>query len=252
MFWEEDQPIQWKEFLDLQGLYTALGIGVVLAICVFVMKVDPLYIPPNDSNSAFPHPGHSTIPTVWCGVIVFVVALVVIAVFFFLSRKFPQIFRKFNPFSAAWSGVNIVLTTLVVTYIFKNYVGRARPDVYAVCGENANMEQCKQKIGKEAEDEWKSWPSGHSSVAMSGLSFVTFFGIKVVRSNQMWIVVLWSGFMMLALYIAATRIRDFRHHPDDVLAGLVFGFMFSHVLWSKFQKRVFMKEAKDCDGNETA
>lgn len=243
MYPTDAASIRWRYFLDLPDLITCVVVGIALLITNLCMSVDPLYVPPNDSTSSFPFPGKSTIPTVWLIVMVFGIGIVVIIAFFFLSRRFPSIFRTFNPFAALWGLVTIVLFTSFVTEIFKNYVGRARPDIYAACGENATMEMCQEKFGsRDGADQFKSWPSGHSSTAMSGFSCVTFFGQKVVRCKWMAVSVLWGLFIILAIFVGATRIRDFRHRADDVLAGLFIGFVVSIVLWSRFSKRIFGKE----------
>lgn len=232
-------PDKWRVFLAIDDLLTTIVVGIVCAIVSLVPHVNPLYVPANDSNSAFPHNENSTVPTIWLNIITFGCDAVIIVVFFFLQKRFPMWFRTFNPFAAAWSAITVVLMTVAVTEVFKVYVGRARPDIYSVCGNNVNFEECKKTLPKEIEDQYKSWPSGHSSIAMSGLSYIALFGIKLMKTTTMWATVIWSGFIMLAIYIGATRIVDFRHHTDDVLAGLFIGFLWSVILWSKLKKRIF-------------
>ena len=243
MYPDAGDSIKWKYFLDIPDMITCIVVGIILAIVNFTMPVEPLFTPPNDSGSSFPYPGKSTIPTIWCGVIVFGFGIVEIIVFFFLARKCQSAFRQFNPFAALWGLILVVLVTLLVTTIFKNFVGRGRPDLYAACGPEGTIDACKAKLGsRDGEDEFKSWPSGHSSTAMSGLAYVTFLGQKVVKTKMMFVSVLWSMCIVLAVYVGATRIRDYRHRPDDVIAGLFIGFVFAWVLWTRFSKRVFGKE----------
>lgn len=229
----------WR-FFDPLSLVTVVILGIICAICTFVPYVNPLFVPSGDSNSSFPHKD-STIPTLWLNIVVFGCNCVVIVLLFILKRRFPKQLQQFRLFTAIWGLIAVVLTTTVITELSKVYVGRARPDAYDVCGDNVNFHECRDKLPNKIEDEYKSWPSGHSSIAMSGLAYLTFFGIEVMRSTVMWIPVLWTGFIMLAIYIGSTRIRDFRHHPDDVLVGLFIGFVWSVVMWSKLKKRIFVK-----------
>jgi membrane-associated phospholipid phosphatase len=107
--------------------------------------------------------------------------------------------------------------------LFKGFVGLARPDLYAQCGYNATFAECKEKIGHAADNAFKSWPSGHSSIAMSGFLFPALFGQRLVKVKQLWVSVLFSAFIVFAFYLATTRVKDFRHHTDDVLAGFFIG-----------------------------
>lgn len=38
------------------------------------------------------------------------------------------------------------------------------------------------------------------------------------------------GFFALALYIAFTRISDYKHHPTDIIAGIIVGIVFALII----------------------
>jgi membrane-associated phospholipid phosphatase len=38
------------------------------------------------------------------------------------------------------------------------------------------------------------------------------------------------GFFALALYIAFTRISDYKHHPTDIIAGIIVGLIFALII----------------------
>jgi phosphatidate phosphatase len=135
--------------------------------------------------------------------------------------------------------------------LLKDFVGRPRPDIYARCGYNATFEQCKAAIGDGAEDAFKSWPSGHSSTAMFGGLFAGLVFRGIVASDHLWVAVLGAAFSLLGFWVGATRIRDYRHHPDDVLAGLFVGWVCTYSVWVRAKKRVFARVVDD-DGFKQA
>jgi phosphatidate phosphatase len=81
---------------------------------------------------------------------------------------------------------------------------------------------------------------------MFGGTFAGLFFQRVVVSDQLWVAVAGAACTLLGFGIGATRIRDFRHHPDDVLAGLFVGWVCTYTVWSMARKRVFA--VKDFEG----
>jgi phosphatidate phosphatase len=164
---------------------------------------------------------------------------VVIVASYFLSNSFPAVLHKFRLCSAIWMCISSWLIVMLITEISKRYVGRPRPDIYARCGKDAEYQQCRSAIGDDADDEFKSWPSGHASMSMFGGAFAGLFFQRVVVSNQLWVAVIGAACTLLGFGVGATRIRDFRHHTDDVLAGLFLGWVCTYGVWSMARKRVF-------------
>ena len=76
-----------------------------------------------------------------------------------------------------------LLLTSFITDVTKNAVGRPRPDLISRCLPAAgtpkdilvNIEVCTEKDQHTLEEGWKSFPSGHSSFAFSGLGFLSLF-----------------------------------------------------------------------------
>lgn len=214
----------------------------------------PLYIPVNDSNSMFPHPGKSTIPTWLVVVMVIVIGLIFICGLFTISIFFPNIVKKFKIFPAIWNfGLVLTISTTIVN-ILKNFVGRARPDMLALCGDsvNADPSSCPNITKSVFDENYRSWPSGHSSSSMAGFMFAA----AVIQETFIWsrTVALFfaSLFFLLAFYVGATRIRDFRHHPDDVVAGFLIGYIVFSAVWSQCKKYTFreLDEEKVSASNE--
>ena len=158
-----------------------------------------------------------------------------------------------------------VLFTLLTTEMVKLKVGRLRPYFLTVCKPILSDAMCKDNqgynifvepesyncTGEEAEREArKSFPSGHTSLSFYTATFLIvymkarlqrmssdqcddgkdksfrifsmmFSGLKILRPF------LQFGILTLATYIALTRISDYKHHPGDVLAGMVVGIFFA-------------------------
>lgn len=144
-------------------------------------------------------------------------------------------------------GLNRMATNFV-----KDYVGYLRPIFYYVCQPDESYSECTQ----ESNEARRSFPSGHASTAFSGLLLLSLFfhtrwGIRrfrlqEARSSQSHphftpkagrhrlISILSLAPTALALFIAASRVRDNKHFPADVTAGAVLGgslAMFCHGLY---------------------
>ena len=222
---------------------------VALVSCLFfgifsLIPPSPLYVPPDDSNSAFPHATKNALPSVVMGIILAVVAIIVLVGAHFLRKFFPKYFHNFRMITVIWALLACEGISNTCVGIFKNMVGRARPDLYAVCGENvtSHPSSCPNLSKMEFYDQFRSWPSGHSSTAMSGFLFLGLFIQSFFVSDQMWTSAVASLFILLAFYCGATRIRDFKHHPDDVIAGFFTGFLFTYIIWNRVKKEIFVRE----------
>jgi phosphatidate phosphatase len=241
---EESKDFSWKEFIDIPGFVCTIVIDAILGIVMATMKVDPIHLPPGDPLSDFPYPGRDTVSISAVLGIFFGVGLALIVVGYYLAKQFPDRLNHFNPFSAFWLFLSSAGISFLATEIFKNYVGRPRPDLYGRCGYDTSFEECKALIGDAVDDEFKSWPSGHASISMCACTDFTLFLHRLIRSKQLWASALPSFFIFLALYIGATRIRDYRHHPDDVMAGLFLGFVLAYILWVRSSDQVFASDSR--------
>jgi phosphatidate phosphatase len=242
----EQRPVTCCQRIDVWSLVTAILVLVVMTIIQFATSVDALYVPPNDSLSSFPYHDTDTVSAAVLIVIVLLVPLVLICAAYFASRYLSKWLREFNPFTAVWVFLTIFGLTNAATDLLKNYVGRARPNVIARCGQNATLESCRAQIGDAAVDEFQSWPSGHSSLSMATSLFEALFIQELVRARSL-AASAFAGFILFVpLYIGASRIRDFRHHTDDVLAGFFVGTLCTIIVWIQVHKRIFPKN-KDAE-----
>mmetsp|Transcript_6661 Transcript_6661/g.15549 ORF Transcript_6661/g.15549 Transcript_6661/m.15549 type:complete len:323 (+) Transcript_6661:116-1084(+) len=148
---------------------------------------------------------------------------------------------------------------MVATVLLKKIAGRPRPCFYAMCewewktppgtGDSGTGTGSCTGTRKRVWEARQSFPSGHSSLAFSGLFFLSLFLLEklsqhvrraqpfpsFLRSLQykaLQIACLLPA--ALACWIAETRIQDYWHNYDDILAGAVLGTAFA--IWF-FQQR---------------
>lgn len=135
----------------------------------------------------------------------------------------------------AAAGLTIVLTDAV-----KLYVGYLRPVFYDICVPDDTYESCTNDDDSDAR---KSFPSGHASLSFCGLGLLSFylerrFGVSKFRIPNSSRPPTTVGFtrivsilcktpLVLAGFIAASRVVDNKHFPADVVGGSVLGFSLS-------------------------
>ena len=162
--------------------------------------------------------------------------------------------------------VSILLTSFV-TDVVKNAVGRPRPDLLARCKPRADtpksvlvgFEVCTETDHHRLHDGWRSFPSGHSSFAFSGLGYLA---LSVTRTS---ILIFLCGYadsiecsfitgqlhvlrphanlasVLLALLpllgaalIAISRCADYRHDVYDVMVGALLGLSIARLVYRKY------------------
>ncbi|KAF9530465.1 lipid phosphate phosphatase 1 [Crepidotus variabilis] len=126
----------------------------------------------------------------------------------------------------------------LVTQVLKHSVGRLRPDFLARCKWNHVMETCSGKA-QDVIDGRKSFPSGHSSTAFSGMVFLSLWiagqtaawcfstpkSPGRLRSSRIALFLLTLFPLFWATHVAVTRIQDHRHHKEDVIVGSFVGIL---------------------------
>ena len=159
------------------------------------------------------------------------------------------------------------LFTLLTTEMAKFKVGRLRPYFLTVCKPDLSDDTCKDNDGfykfvtdyectgneEEVREARKSFLSGHTSLSFYTATFLVvyiqarlrrlgaeycgesenkslkmykmmFSGLKILRPF------LQFGVFSLAGYITLTRISDYKHHPGDVLTGMVLGIFYAFMI----------------------
>src|ERR1700712_1810321 len=125
--------------------------------------------------------------------------------------------------------------TCFVTDVIKKAVGRPRPDLISRCtpGPETPKDQlvtiavCTELDHHTLHDGWRSFPSGHSSFAFSGLGYLSLFlagQLHVFRPRTDLARVLLALIPLLgAALIAISRCEDYRHDVYDVAVGSILG-----------------------------
>eukprot|EP00554_Chaetoceros_debilis_P003973 CAMPEP_0194084386 /NCGR_PEP_ID=MMETSP0149-20130528/13080_1 /TAXON_ID=122233 /ORGANISM="Chaetoceros debilis, Strain MM31A-1" /LENGTH=170 /DNA_ID=CAMNT_0038767031 /DNA_START=160 /DNA_END=669 /DNA_ORIENTATION=- len=113
--------------------------------------------------------------------------LIVLIVVTFISPRIKSACYRFHDAHAA---VCTLLTTIgmseFVTQMVKMYVGRLRPNFYALCEFDPSTLQCAANQAREMEGR-QSFPSGHSSLSMAGMGVLALFFLgraNIGRKNQ--------------------------------------------------------------------
>lgn len=132
-----------------------------------------------------------------------------------------------------------VAVSILFTTIAKKQAGRPRPCFFEMCAWSNNVTASGQVLGCTAPMSWQwesrqSFPSGHASFSFSGLVFFSLFLLEKASAlcasrripasvpvSLVHIAACLPAFA--AVWIAITRVVDFWHNYDDILAGSVLG-----------------------------
>ncbi len=100
------------------------------------------------------------------------------------------------------------LLTLILSYVFKNWVFTNAPRPYEVFGDTLHL------ISGEKMRKWHSFPSGHTTTAFA-LFMLTIHYAKKIN----WQLLL----LLLALIAAWSRVYLSQHFVEDIIAGALLG-----------------------------
>mmetsp|Transcript_6527 Transcript_6527/g.9224 ORF Transcript_6527/g.9224 Transcript_6527/m.9224 type:complete len:423 (+) Transcript_6527:96-1364(+) len=137
----------------------------------------------------------------------------------------------------------------------KLYCGYFRPHFYSKCQLDVSTGKCQNANENQVLDAHHSFPSGHSALAFCTMTMVTllcmgkvgpqrFMSNVVVTPTRMLLkkmgcLVSLCVPMGLAIFIAASRIHDYKHHPADVIAGSLIGFASAKFAHSMYYPSVY-------------
>lgn len=133
--------------------------------------------------------------------------------------------------------------TETVTSSLKQYVGRFRPNFYQMCGFDTTTLTCTspQSLINEGRS---SFPSGHSSMSICSMALLSMFFLEkaplILNCSVFKPMINCAPFKraiffialtpyIIALWVCASRLHDMWHHPSDVLAGGLIGFVSAYV-----------------------
>jgi len=139
-----------------------------------------------------------------------------------------------------------LILTLFLTDVIKNAVGRPRPDLISRCKpqkgtsihELVTWEICTETNHHVLHDGWRSFPSGHSSFAFSGLGYLALFlagQCHVFRPRtDLARVLLALAPLLGAALIAISRCEDYRHDVYDVTTGSLLGLLIAFYTYRRY------------------
>jgi len=174
--------------------------------------------------------------------------LVPIIIFVICSILAPRVCRIIETYRAILGLGQSVCTTLLITDIFKVAVGELRPHFLDICKPDASM-NCTGPDPLEIRSARMSFVSGHTSMAFSGLFYLSLFLVRAFRFRFAYSknfesisAVEWNSnyrarFFMFAAIITPTfaasliglsRISDYHHHGHDVIWAAILGILVAY------------------------
>jgi diacylglycerol diphosphate phosphatase/phosphatidate phosphatase len=143
-----------------------------------------------------------------------------------------------------------IFLTCFITDAVKNAVGRPRPDLIDRCKPASGTSKdvlvtisvCTETDHHVLHDGWRSFPSGHSSFAFSGLGFLALFfagQMHVFRPRtDLSKALLAIAPLLGAALIAISRCEDYRHDVYDVTCGSILGMGIAYFSYRRYYPRL--------------
>ncbi|OCT53548.1 Diacylglycerol pyrophosphate phosphatase 1 [Cladophialophora carrionii] len=141
-----------------------------------------------------------------------------------------------------------LLLTVLLTDIIKNAIGRPRPDLIARCKPERGtpehdlitIDVCTETHHHTLHDGWRSFPSGHSSWAFSGLGYLSLFlagQLHVFRPHaDLARVLIFLAPLVGASLVAMSRLADYRHDIYDVTCGSLLGMAVAYTTYRRYYR----------------
>lgn len=219
----------------------------------------------SDPTIQHPFATHERVSGPACLVIAAVVPLVVMTVVTFIKHR--------NHKDHAWHVLQVSLLAValsvsvdgVITDILKNWVGRPRPDFLARCGPKlgtptdffVDVGVCTAPMGTRVlTDGMRLTPLGHSLISFSAFLFLAMwlFGqlqlLRNVAAQPVYLYLVAASPLVLAAYVALSRVQDYRHHFVDIISGSMLGCTVAVVIYRKFFNSVLGPNSHEIVGEE--
>ncbi|KAJ2157557.1 hypothetical protein GGF46_004419 [Coemansia sp. RSA 552] len=203
-----------------------------------------------DKTIQYPHKPDS-VPFYAAVLLSFVVPLVVIV-------AWTGIRRSFHDMNSGVLGLCVSLVlNMMITNTVKNLAGRLRPDFIERC--NLDLDQvreptvglltsavCNPTDDSVFQDGMRSFPSGHTSFAFAGLTYLALWlgghlhiGDRRGRTYKSFAVLLP---ILGAMLVGVSRTKDYRHHWHDVLTGAILGVVMALFGYAQYYPSPFNRD----------
>ncbi|DAA79216.1 TPA_exp: hypothetical protein A8136_3001 [Trichophyton benhamiae CBS 112371] len=234
------------------GDYSIL-IFLVFAWVMLQLLVHPFYqlFSLDNSSIQYPFAVVERVPVLWCIIYSGIFPLLAIGIWCVLFRPGSHFVHV-----TLLGLIASLLVTIFITDIIKNAVGRPRPDLISRCKPEKGTPEhtlvdhtvCTSTDTHILNEGWRSFPSGHSSFAFSGLGYLSFFLTGQLRawrprSGLARLLVSLSP-LLGALMIAISRIADYRHDVYDVCSGSIIGLGTAYLVYRCYYPSLW---SADCD-----
>lgn len=217
---------------------------ILIVVWTYLNRINPkhLYIPKGDSRNSYPHYNSGITETQNLLYVVGIPYGIYILIYILFKAKCKiNYFREFDFLLTILLHMASITISNIIANIIKIQVGRPRPDFFAVLGENATAESmCPEEMTRKTfNEEFKSFPSGHSATAMSGSLFLILFLMNGITVHNLWIKILILCLFLYPFIIGCTRITEHRHHTDDVIMGFFIGAIFPIIFFISDKDVIF-------------
>jgi membrane-associated phospholipid phosphatase len=215
-------------------MWDTLWMAVLSCLGIFLEFQDPFeqyLVPALLPRLSYPYTPNS-VPTWALPVFGIVVPLGIIWIMFQVHRDGLEARR-----AAAGLCLSVAMA-YAVTNALKISVGAFRPDFAARCWPDGDVTwsapgipACRPLTPRTVAEGRKSFPSGHTSMAFSGLGYLSIYMTARLRvfaapdpvDASMWRMALSWAPLVFAVSVGISRVRDYWHHWEDVLAGAALG-----------------------------
>ncbi|KAG9629378.1 PAP2-domain-containing protein, partial [Aureobasidium melanogenum] len=224
---------------DYIGLAIILPIWICLQLFIFTEPFHRMFAL-DDRRIQYPHADIEHVPVPWLLIYAGLFPFIILLVWNFAFSRPHKTHVTLLGF-----GISL-LTTLFITDVIKNAVGRPRPDLLARCNPKPGTPEhqlisytvCTNPNHHVLHDGWRSFPSGHSSFSFSGLGYLSFFLLSQLRilhprAGLYRTLVAFSPLLGAAL-IAISRLEDYRHDVFDVVVGSCLGLGIAFGTWRRW------------------
>ncbi|KAF2670044.1 PAP2-domain-containing protein [Microthyrium microscopicum] len=233
-----------QRFCQRTYAFEYIGLGILIAgYTLTEISFEPFHtlFRLDDARIQYPHAEVERVSLLMLLIYSIAVPFILIAVYNLVSRSPAHAFQV----SLLGLSISLMLTELV-TNVFKNAVGRPRPDLISRCkpkpgtptDQLVGIEVCTETRVHTLQDGWRSFPSGHSSFAFAGLGYLTLYfagQFHLFRPNSNLTSLILTVIPLIgAGMIAVSRLEDYRHGPIDVLTGSLLGFIVAYGAYRRY------------------
>ncbi|KAK8217509.1 hypothetical protein M8818_001267 [Zalaria obscura] len=210
-----------------QKYYASDYLGLALLLAAYIILqffVDPFHrmFSLDDKRIQYPHAEVERVPVTWLFVYAASVPAAVLLGWAALVR--PEIHK-----------IHVTMLGFGISLILTSFVTDAND---TPLHQLVTFEVCTEADHHVLHDGWRSFPSGHSSFAFSGLGYLGFFftsQLHVVRPRaDLARVLIAAAPFLAAMLIAVSRLEDYRHDVFDVVVGSSLGLALAYFNWRRY------------------